>query len=472
MTCSICLDYFKDPVIVVDCGHNFCHACLTQCWGESDTGASCPQCREVSQQKNFKPNRQLVNLVELVRKLQAGKGAEGKWGGCERHQEPLKLFCFDDQAAICLVCDRSMGHQNHRVLPMEEAFLEYKKEIQAELQSLEQERKKLQEQKMAEDQRSQTNLSQLQAEKKKTKSAFQQLHKYLEKEERIRLSLLEETEKEMAKRDEENGARFSEEVSHLSRLITEMEEKFQQSENEFLQDPKTILSRYVKEPERQLLGPPLELEEALRTHSRKTPALEQALAKSQGSLKHAVDEALYKVNVTLDQETAHPQLYVSSDLKSVTWRSSKENRPVNPERFDTLQSVLDREKFTSGRHCWEVKVGNGQAAWAVGVAKESVKRKGDISLNPGEGFWIVQTKKSGYYGSLQMSALTSSQSVTLSASIPQKILVSLDYEEGCVEFFSAEMKQRLFAFPSTSFSGEALCPYFFLESENSLTCCS
>ncbi|KAL8213090.1 UNVERIFIED_CONTAM: hypothetical protein K2H54_060698 [Gekko kuhli] len=430
-TCSICLDYFKEPVSI-ECGHNFCQACLTQCWAKSGTGASCPQCREVLQQENFRPNRQLANLVELVRKLQAGKGAEGKWGGCERHQEPLKLFCFDDQAPICVVCDRSMGHQNHRVLPMEEAFLEYKKKIQAQLHSLEQERRKLQEQKMADDKKNQKFWTQLQVEKKKTKSAFQQLHNYLEKEERLRLSLLEEMEKEIAKRDEENGARFLEEVSYLSRLIADMEEKFQQSENDFLQDPRTILSRYVKEPEGQLLGLPLELEETLSTYSQKTPALEEALAKCQESVERILDELLRKVNVTLDRKTAHPQLIVSLDMKSVRWGSSRQNLPDNPERFDTLSSVLGCEKFTSGRHYWEVEVGNGQALWAVGVARESVKRKGNITLSPDEGFWIVRTERNvnDFIVSWQMSALTSSQSVTLSASIPQKIRVSLDYEEG------------------------------------------
>uniref|UniRef100_A0A8C3H5Q4 RING-type domain-containing protein n=1 Tax=Chrysemys picta bellii TaxID=8478 RepID=A0A8C3H5Q4_CHRPI len=32
MTCPICLEYFKDPVSL-DCDHNFCRACITQCWG-------------------------------------------------------------------------------------------------------------------------------------------------------------------------------------------------------------------------------------------------------------------------------------------------------------------------------------------------------------------------------------------------------------------------------------------------------
>uniref|UniRef100_A0A803SUA6 RING-type domain-containing protein n=1 Tax=Anolis carolinensis TaxID=28377 RepID=A0A803SUA6_ANOCA len=33
-TCSICFDYFKDPVTIT-CGHNFCRACLTQSWEKS-----------------------------------------------------------------------------------------------------------------------------------------------------------------------------------------------------------------------------------------------------------------------------------------------------------------------------------------------------------------------------------------------------------------------------------------------------
>uniref|UniRef100_A0A670HQT1 RING-type domain-containing protein n=1 Tax=Podarcis muralis TaxID=64176 RepID=A0A670HQT1_PODMU len=35
-TCSICLDYFKDPVTIPECGHNFCRSCLVLFWGESE----------------------------------------------------------------------------------------------------------------------------------------------------------------------------------------------------------------------------------------------------------------------------------------------------------------------------------------------------------------------------------------------------------------------------------------------------
>ncbi|CAM4637503.1 unnamed protein product, partial [Lepidochelys olivacea] len=54
-TCSVCLEYFTDPV-TLECGHNLCRACIAQCWEGPDTAASCPQCRETVQQRNLRPN--------------------------------------------------------------------------------------------------------------------------------------------------------------------------------------------------------------------------------------------------------------------------------------------------------------------------------------------------------------------------------------------------------------------------------
>nr|XP_020668717.1 zinc finger protein RFP-like [Pogona vitticeps] len=126
-TCSICLDYFKDPVIT-ECGHNFCRACLTHCWEESEgEEASCPQCRE-KVRRNLIPNRQLANFVEIAKGLrfQGETITEGKGGACGKHQEPLKLFCKDDEAPICVVCDKSKEHREHQVVPLEEVVQEYK----------------------------------------------------------------------------------------------------------------------------------------------------------------------------------------------------------------------------------------------------------------------------------------------------------------------------------------------------------
>ncbi|XP_032903390.1 golgin subfamily B member 1-like [Amblyraja radiata] len=44
VVCSICLDFFTDPVSL-ECGHNFCRSCITQSW-DSERRNSCPECRE------------------------------------------------------------------------------------------------------------------------------------------------------------------------------------------------------------------------------------------------------------------------------------------------------------------------------------------------------------------------------------------------------------------------------------------
>uniref|UniRef100_A0A4W3GIK1 RING-type domain-containing protein n=1 Tax=Callorhinchus milii TaxID=7868 RepID=A0A4W3GIK1_CALMI len=62
-TCSICLEFYTDPV-TIDCGHNFCRDCILQCWGTGQGSVSCPQCRQQIPQRSVRPNRTLSNMVE------------------------------------------------------------------------------------------------------------------------------------------------------------------------------------------------------------------------------------------------------------------------------------------------------------------------------------------------------------------------------------------------------------------------
>ncbi|XP_030055814.1 E3 ubiquitin-protein ligase TRIM39-like [Microcaecilia unicolor] len=134
-SCSICLDYFTDPVMT-DCGHNFCRSCITQSWDGRDRNFPCPQCRKRSRQRNLRPNRQLANMTEIAKKLSQNSVRLKEENLCEEHEQKLKLFCEEDHKIICLICKESRDHRSHTVIPIEEVEQEYKEKLKMHLECL------------------------------------------------------------------------------------------------------------------------------------------------------------------------------------------------------------------------------------------------------------------------------------------------------------------------------------------------
>ncbi|XP_034971862.2 zinc finger protein RFP-like [Zootoca vivipara] len=473
-TCSICLDYFKDPVTSPECGHSFCRSCLIQCWGESEAEGSCPQCRERVQRRSLISNRQLANFVEIAQNLSLQEREEegGKGGVCEEHQEPLKLFCKEDEAPICVICDKSKEHENHKVISLEEAFEEYKGEICRRLEILKKEREEILAYQADLDTESNNLLKLTEMERLKTVEKFRQLHQFLEEQEQHLLNHMEEVEKEIARKRDEQLARLSRKLSSLGRIIQEME-KCQQPAIELLQDMRSTLQRYEKResPEKPLPFPP-ELRNGILESCDLNQLVEDAMKQWKDALlfrKHIQKDVQsfrnpQRANVTLDPDTAHPRLILSKDRKGLRLGYKKQDLPDNPERFSHEICVLGREGFAAGRHFWKVHVGSGER-WAVGVARKSVERKGRFPFRPETGIWAVGKKGDEYL------AFTSPPSSPLSLSeAPRRIRVTLDYGGGRVSFYDADSGAGLYTFSGASFSGETLLPFFCLwGSENHLS---
>uniref|UniRef100_A0A8C8REE6 Butyrophilin subfamily 1 member A1-like n=1 Tax=Pelusios castaneus TaxID=367368 RepID=A0A8C8REE6_9SAUR len=159
-------------------------------------------------------------------------------------------------------------------------------------------------------------------------------------------------------------------------------------------------------------------------------------------------------NVTMDPNTANAQLIVSEDRKSVRRGIARQEVPDNPERFHSF-CLLGCERFTSGRHYWEVEVGDG-GFWAVGVARESMRRKGGIRFNPEQGIWAVERCGDQY------RALTSPETPMPLSEKPKKIGVYLDYETEWVAFYDMGNETLIFTFTSASFTGETVLPFFWV----------
>nr|XP_032629924.1 butyrophilin subfamily 1 member A1-like [Chelonoidis abingdonii] len=171
-----------------------------------------------------------------------------------------------------------------------------------------------------------------------------------------------------------------------------------------------------------------------------------------------------EAHVTLNPDTAHPQLVLSEDWKSVRWEQTWQRLPNNPERFDSWGCVLGCEGFTSGRHCWEVEVGDA-GGWAVGVARESVGRKGEISRSREGGIWAVQR-----WGGL-FQALTSPVTPLPLSRFPSRIRFCLDCDRGQVTFIDAGDEAPIFTFPPGSVPGGRIRPWFWAGPGSRLSLC-
>ncbi|XP_009818382.2 zinc finger protein RFP [Gavia stellata] len=461
-SCPICLEYFRDPVSI-HCGHNFCRACITRCWEWSTANFSCPQCRETAPERIFRPSRELARVLEIAKRLslQAARGETVEEEGCERHREPLKVFCKDDEAFICVICRESRAHRSHTMLPVQDAVQEYKGQIQAHLQVLKEDRDKLLGFREAEMRRSWEYLEKTEAERQGVFSKFEGLRLFLEDHARHLLAQLGDLERDLEKTQEENITSLTKEISRLDTLIQEMEEKCQQPASKFLRDIRGTLSRFEKENFQQ---PPLllpELEKKISHFREKNIALEETLRSFQDILMFELPE---KMKVTLDPSTAHPQLVVSADGRSVRWEDAQHD--PSAEGFGTDPCVLGCEGITSGRCCWEVEV-TPKGSWAVGVAKDSLKRREATSVSPEMELWSMGLCEGQFW------ALTSLERIPLyQIQVPRRVRVSLDYEKGQVAFFDADKRALIFTFPAASFKGESIHPWFLVWSEGSqITLC-
>ncbi|KAF5890905.1 E3 ubiquitin-protein ligase TRIM39-like isoform X1, partial [Clarias magur] len=146
------------------------------------------------------------------------------------------------------------------------------------------------------------------------------------------------------------------------------------------------------------------------------------------------------VDVTLDPKTANSYLILSDDGKQVLDGDKRQNLPDNPERFDFCVCVLGKEGFSSGRFYYEVQV-RGKTKWDLGVARESINRKGKIAAKPKNGVWCVWLRNG-----TEFEALDSPPVLLSLKQAPQKVGVFVDYEEGLISFYDVEAKSHIYSF--------------------------
>ncbi|XP_073707680.1 E3 ubiquitin-protein ligase TRIM39-like [Garra rufa] len=500
LQCSICLDVFTDPVST-PCGHNFCKTCLNKCWDNSQT-CSCPYCKETFKQRpDLKINTTLRELVGHYKKKTPEKTTDVLCDFCEerklkalksclvcqssycethlephlrvarlkkhklmdpvsnledyicqKHERPLDLFCRDDQTCVCSFCSVK-DHKNHNTVPIEEESQEKKTELmktQKDVQQMIQDRtKKIQDIKQSAEVRKRNT----EKEKAAHVELFTDLIRSIERYQTELLEMMEEQQKAAEKQEEELIEELEQEITELKMRNTELEQLSHTEDHlHLLQIHSSLCS-----PTNTRNWPEI----SMKTHE----SLE-TLRRDLTQLKDTIDEKLtqtvsrelkwmqqYAVDVTLDPDTAQPYLILSDDGKQVRDGDIEQKLPDKPERFDYCACVLGKEGFSSGRFYFEVQV-KEKTEWDLGVARESINRKGKIKLNPSNGYWTVWLRNGNEYEALSVPSVSLSLRVK-----PQRVGVFVNYEEGLVSFYDVESSSHIYSFTGQSFT-EKLYPYF------------
>uniref|UniRef100_A0A8C9XYR3 E3 ubiquitin-protein ligase TRIM21-like n=1 Tax=Sander lucioperca TaxID=283035 RepID=A0A8C9XYR3_SANLU len=474
--CSICLDVFTDPV-TIPCGHNFCKNCITEHWDTNDQYL-CPLCKEVSKpgevpcdvctgtklkalksclvclvsycETHLEPHLTMSGL-KRHQLIDPVENLEGRM--CTEHDKPLELFCKTDQTCVCMLCS-VLDHKMHDVVPLKEGYEGKKAELgktEAEIQKMIQKRRlKIQEIKHS------VNLSEEDADREIAEGVqvFTSLKESVERGLNEVINTIQEKQKTTEKQAEAFIKELEQEISELMKRSTEVVQLscsedhlhlLQSVQSLNIQQPPptkdwTEVSVHPSSYEGTVVEAVVQLEETLSKQMKKL--LESELKRVQQ----------YAVDVTLDPDTAYPKLILSDDGKQVNYGDVRKNLPDNPERFSKCAIVLGKQSFSSGRFYFEVQV-KGRTDWDLGVVRESINRKGAITLSPQKGYWTIVLRNRNYQAAADHDVLLSLKSR------PQKVGVFVDYEEGLVSFYDVDAAALIYSFTGCSFT-EKLFPYF------------
>ncbi|KAL6102349.1 uncharacterized protein ACO6RY_01972 [Pungitius sinensis] len=161
---------------------------------------------------------------------------------------------------------------------------------------------------------------------------------------------------------------------------------------------------------------------------------------------------VYMEDVTLNPVTAYPFLILSEDRKQVKRGEKLQFYRTSQQRFDVWSCVIAKETFSTGRHYWEVFVGDSKD-WKLGVVTESAPRKGLFDMSPSNGYYAI------WWSGSQLRALTAPPLTKVkSPSKLRQVGVFLDVDEGQVSFYNVKSGSEIYSFTGSSEFTERMFP--------------
>ncbi|KAM9740504.1 E3 ubiquitin-protein ligase TRIM21-like [Menidia menidia] len=507
--CSICLDVFTKPASI-PCGHTFCLNCITEYWNTVGTLYQCPLCKEGFYLKpDIRVNIVIAEMAEKFKKIVENKALNSTYQAesgivlcdrctepkltalksclvcftslCQTHLEPhknisalkkhklihpvknlesrmcpihgehLELFCKVDEMFLCESCKNS-DHNTHKTVGLEEEAQMRKSQLGIEKEGTDQ-MIQARQQKICEIQHS------LEAARNNAEEALScSGHGMTTMVDYIMRSQAELAEviKMKQKKLEKEGKAF---IKELDEEIMQIRLKnLELNAVEDTGDPFSFLENVRCLTK---FSPEVKDWSDVTVNSHLSP-IQPSMTELETSITREIsrfcdptfkDKQSYAVDVMFDPDTANRRLNISEDGKQVTYGNHERFITNQPQRFEQVPNVLAKEGFSSGKFYYEVQVKN-KTQWDLGVASESINRKGDIRLSPKNGYWTIWLRKGKEY------TANAGPPINLHLrEMPEKIGVFVHYEGGEVSFYDVDARACIYSFTDCTFTTK-LFPFF------------
>ncbi|KAM9758687.1 zinc-binding protein A33 [Menidia menidia] len=457
LTCPICLQLFSEP-FSLPCGHIYCHACL-QVLGEGLDKYSCPEC-----QAEYQGTTALVKSFKMCNIVETYKATAGKKSLTDASDD-IPVTSKSSRSSVTHETDAKNHHSSATAGENQEDGAECKdgcKSVSTEQGSSVEALKGNNNGKMEMDEPKFKLASQVTELNLKLEIAESVLREERELESEVtasnsqlreKASKLLEQVKDLAQSyctrvaqmiEEELGpgeASVRSRVSEASELTKQLRKAVLKAESLLSEEDESAFSDELQRLQPcivQLLAKPgrgdVDLVETKVNPARACPKLENMnseMRETLGEIQRSLRNTLNPSEVAFDPETAHPNLLLSEDLKTVTYSAVKQPYPSSFQRFTNFFQVLSTQSFSEGDHSWEVELEG--SPWIIGVCYSGKLARSGLpsALESSRSSWCLM-----WFNNL-LTAFEQGQSVPLKrTTVSRRLEIKLSFKTHRLSFYN------------------------------------